>query len=89
MARRTRREGRPIADQLVLEERGDSGRAQEIIRAFAERTRLSAETEGRRSVFTLGPDAHSVEVVQTLTEIDPEWTEHLALGDPGAEPHVD
>jgi hypothetical protein len=37
-------------------------------------------------VFELGPEDHSVHVVRTLTEIDPEWAVHVALGDPGAAP---
>ena len=80
------REGRTIADQLILQSRGDGARAQEIIQAFGERTGLAAARDGERTVFELGPDDHSVPVVQTLTEIDPEWAEHVALGDPGAAP---
>lgn len=66
--------------------RGDGDRAQEIIRSFQERTGLAGERTDARAVFELGPEDHSVEVIRTLTEIDPEWSEHVALGDPGAQP---
>jgi hypothetical protein len=75
-----------MADRLILLSRGDEQRSRQIIDAFQERTGLSAQQEDDRAVFELSPDDHRIEVVQTLTEIDPEWGQHVALGDPGAEP---
>jgi hypothetical protein len=63
---------------------GDNDRAKRILASFADRTGLVAETAAGGTCFPLGPDDHRVKVIQTLTAIDPQWTQHLALGDPAA-----
>lgn len=57
--------------------------ADAIVRAFSERTGLTAEDDdGDTWVFALGDDDHDIDVVQTLTAIDEEWTDHIGLQDP-------
>ena len=78
-----------MSDQLVLVKHSEDARSENIVRRFAERTGLTAESHDGTVVFPLGPDDHRIDIVQTLTEIDPEWGEHLSLGDPGAQPSGD
>jgi hypothetical protein len=75
-----------MSQRLVLFSDGERGRS--IIAAFADRTGLEAhDLPDGGAEFMLGPGDHEVHLVHTLTEIDPRWTDHLALGDPrpGAE----
>lgn len=78
-----------MPDLLVLVKQSEGPRAENIIRRFAERTGLEPEQDGGSVTFLLRPEDHQIEVVRTLTEIDPEWAEHLALRDPAAEPSSD
>jgi hypothetical protein len=71
-----------MADCVILLREGDEERASEIVQAFAERTGLEGEEVQGGTSFSLEGEEHEVEVVQTLNEIDPDWSEHLALGDP-------
>lgn len=75
-----------MSDRIVLVPHGDGAEAQSIIDAFADRTGLEPDELTEGVEFLLGPDDHGIEVVATLNEIDPGWTDHLALGDPGADP---
>jgi hypothetical protein len=71
-----------MADRIVLLTRGDGARAHEIIDSFAQRSGLEPHEVDGGVEFPLSGDDHEVPVVQTLTEIDPGWTDHLALGEP-------
>jgi hypothetical protein len=71
-----------MAGQVILLREGDPQHADEIIGAFAEQTGLQArEIDGGASFLIKGSE-HAINVIQTLDEIDPDWTEHVALGDP-------
>lgn len=71
-----------MADRVILLREGDGRRADEIIRAFAERTGLEPlQIDGGMS-FPIKGAEHTTNVVQTLDEIALDWTEHVALGDP-------
>lgn len=78
-----------MPDLLILRELNGGPRAENIIRRFCERTGLEPEQHEDSAMFELGPEDHQLDVVRTLTEIDPEWAEHLSLGDPAAEPSSD
>jgi hypothetical protein len=71
-----------MAERIVLLTRGEGPRAREIIDSFAQRSGLEPRDVDGGVEFPLSGDEHAVPVVQTLTEIDPGWTDHLALGDP-------
>ena len=71
-----------MANQVILPREGDERRADEIIRAFAERTGLEPQQIDGGTSFPIEGAEHATNVVQTLDEIDPDWTEHVALGDP-------
>ncbi len=73
-----------MADRIILLIRGDETRAQRIIEAFGERTGLTGRSVSGGTEFALGADDHRIQVVQTLTDIDRTWSDHVALGDPDA-----
>jgi hypothetical protein len=57
--------------------------AERILDEFEERTGLASETsEDDTRVFPLNGEDHGVDVVQTLTDIDARWTDHLAVQAP-------
>lgn len=71
-----------MADRIIFDETGP--RAPEILAEFGNRSGLSQSADGKRHVFAVNSaDDHRVKVVETLTNIDPHWPEHLALEIPG------
>jgi hypothetical protein len=57
--------------------------AERILDEFEEQTGLASETlDDDTRVFPLDADDHGIDVVQTLTDIDARWTDHLALQAP-------
>jgi hypothetical protein len=61
---------------FVLKHQPDADR---ILDAFEEQTGLESEKpDDQTRVYPLEGDDHRVEVVQTLTDIDKHWSEHLA-----------
>jgi hypothetical protein len=72
-----------MADRLILVPQGDPEAAQRIIDAFAEETGLTPEPAAEGGTeFALRGEDHEIKVVQTLTGIDPDWSQRVALGDP-------
>jgi hypothetical protein len=61
----------------VLDEEGER-----ILDAFEEQTGLEPEeiTDGREYPIDT-PEQHEIKVVGTLTAIDEDWTDHLAIQD--------
>jgi hypothetical protein len=56
--------------------------ADRILDAFEQRTGLEGEDDGDRRVFEVEGAEHEVDVVQTLTDIDEDWTDHVGVQDP-------
>ncbi len=53
--------------------------ADRILDAFEEQTGLESEKpDDQTRVYPLEGDDHRIEVVQTLTEIDEHWPDHLS-----------
>ena len=69
-----------VAHELLLMSQGDPQRAQGIFVAFAERTGLLMEPVAGGVRYTLEGADHRVKVVETLTDIDANWAQHVALG---------
>ena len=69
-----------MADTITLIAQDEEG--ERIIQAFAKETGLEGEESAGRHIFDVDPDEHDVPVIQTLDEIDEDWTEHVALEDP-------
>jgi hypothetical protein len=69
-----------MATSIILTKLDDDADA--IVKAFAEETGLSAEDRGDKWVFDIDGEEHEIDVVQTLTDIDEDWTEHVGFQDP-------
>jgi hypothetical protein len=69
-----------MATSIILTKLDDDADA--IVKAFAEETGLSAEDRGDTWVFDIDGEEHEIDVVQTLTAIDEDWTEHVGFQDP-------
>jgi hypothetical protein len=70
-----------MADTLILIPQDDE--AQRILDEFEDQTGLEPEEgDDDARVYALEGEDHRIEVVQALTEIDEDWSEHLALGSP-------
>jgi hypothetical protein len=72
-----------MADELIFFVR-DEARATSILDAFAERTGLTPELIAGGVRFALQGEDHSVKVVETLSDIDIQWSRHITLGEPGS-----
>jgi len=71
-----------MADHICLLKLGDSTQAERIMDRFEQRTGLMPEPTTGGRMYALAAEEHEVDVVQTLTMIDEDWTDHLALQDP-------
>ena len=68
-----------MADQIILTKLDED--ADRILDAFEEHTGIHGDDEGDRRRFDVS-GGHDVDVVQTLNDIDEDWTEHVGLADP-------
>lgn len=71
-----------MADHISLLKLGDSPQAERIMDRFEQRTGLMPESTTGGRMYALAAEEHEVDIVQTLTMIDEDWTDHLALQDP-------
>jgi hypothetical protein len=69
-----------MADEIILTKLDDD--ADQILDAFEEHTGLHGDDEGDRRRFDTRHGGHAVDVVQTLTDIDEDWAEHVGVADP-------
>jgi hypothetical protein len=69
-----------MADSIILTKLDAD--ADRILDAFEQRTGLEGEDDGDRRIYDLEGREHEVEVVQTLTGVDEDWTEHVGFQDP-------
>ena len=72
-----------MADQVILQAVGSAREAERILDEFEQRTGLSAEAREDGRHYELHGDDHRTRIVQTLTEIDAGWTDHVGLKLPG------
>jgi hypothetical protein len=58
---------------------------EKILDEFEVRTGLEPEETGDddERIYPLEGEDHRIEIVETLDDIDTEWTQHLSLGSPG------
>ena len=70
-----------MADTITLIPQDDA--AAPILEQFEQRTGLEADRgdDGTR-VYAIEGEDHRIKIVQTLTEIDADWEDHLAFGQP-------
>jgi hypothetical protein len=69
-----------MADTFTLIAQDEEG--ERIIGQFAEQTGLDAEEDGDRHIFEIEGEEHEIPFVQTLDEIDEDWTEHVVIEQP-------
>lgn len=72
-----------MADQVILQTLAASAEAERILDEFERRTGLRSDARGDGRHYELHDEDHRTKIVQTLTEIDPGWTDHLGLKLPG------
>jgi hypothetical protein len=67
-----------MADTITFLPKDDEG--ERILDEFEQQTDLEATpSDDSARAYPLTGDDHQVEIVQTLTDIDPEWSQHIAL----------
>jgi hypothetical protein len=72
-----------VAQELILlRRRSEASRADEIVEEFARRTALNPQPVAGGTSFALQGDDHRIKVIETLTAIDRDWAQHLAVGEP-------
>jgi hypothetical protein len=72
-----------MADLLILRALDGSGDAERILDEFEQRTGLAPDVRDDGRYYELHGEEHRTHIVQTLTEIDPGWTDHLGFKLPG------
>jgi hypothetical protein len=72
-----------MADQVILQTVGDAERAERILDEFEQRTGLRADVGDEGRIYDIHDDEHRTRIVQTLTDIDDHWTDHLGFKLPG------
>ncbi|MEA2141874.1 MAG: hypothetical protein QOI64_304 [Solirubrobacteraceae bacterium] len=68
-----------MADHVILRALDGSADAERILDEFEARTGLHAEAHGDGRLYQVHGAEHQTHVVQTLTEIDRAWTDHVGL----------
>ncbi len=69
-----------MPEQIILTKLDED--ADRILDAFEEETGLHGDDEGDRRRFDVAAPDHGLDVVQTLTDIDEGWTEHVRVAEP-------
>ncbi len=72
-----------MADQVILQVLDGSADGERIVDEFERVTGLQADVRGGDRYYELGAEDHQTRIVQTLTEIDAGWTDHIGLKLPG------
>ena len=68
-----------MADHVILRPLDASADAARILDEFESRTGLISEAHGDGRLYGLHGSEHQTHIVQTLTEIDARWTDHVGL----------
>jgi len=68
-----------MADQIIVQVLEGSDDGERILAEFEQRTGLSADVHDDTRYYEIHGDEHRIRLVQTLTDIDARWTDHLAL----------
>jgi hypothetical protein len=67
-----------MASTITFVPKDDDG--ERILDEFEQQTDLAAEEDGGEArVYPLDGEDHQIEIIDTLNDIDPEWTQHIAL----------
>jgi hypothetical protein len=70
-----------MATTITLIPQDDDG--ERILDEFEQQTSLDPEDGGDAArIYSLEGDDHRIEIIETLDDIDAEWTQHIALDSP-------
>jgi hypothetical protein len=70
-----------MASTITLIPQDDDG--ERILDEFEQRTGLEAEVgDEDERIYPIEGEEHRIEIVDTLDDIDTDWTKHVALGSP-------
>jgi hypothetical protein len=69
-----------VTNQIILTKLDED--ADRILDAFETQTGLEGDDEGDRRRFDVAGVQHEIDIVQTLTDIDEHWPEHVGVADP-------
>lgn len=72
-----------MANEIIFLYKDDRAAAERIAGAFAAETGLAAEPHEASVSFEVHGREHEIKVVETLNEIDSDWSRYLSLGEPG------
>lgn len=72
-----------MADQIILQKLDGSTQADRILDEFEQRTGLHSDVQDDGRAYELHGEDHRTRIVQTLTDIEAGWTDHLGLKLPG------
>ena len=72
-----------MADLVILHALDGSSEAERIVGDFEQRTGLKPDVRGDDRYYEVHDNDHRERIVQTLTAIDPSWTDHVGLKWPG------
>jgi hypothetical protein len=72
-----------VAEQIILNTLDGSAEADRILEEFERRTGLEPDVRDDARCYELHDEDHRTRIVQTLTEIEPRWTDHLGFTLPG------
>lgn len=68
-----------MAGQIIIQKLDASEQADRILDEFESRTGLRGDVEDDARYYELHDEEHRKQIVQTLTDIDPGWTDHLGF----------
>ena len=72
-----------MAHTVILHALDGSGDADRILAEFERRTGLDSDARGDDRYYELHDEDHRERIVQTLTDIDERWTDHIGFKIPG------
>ena len=72
-----------MSDEIILQPLEDSDEAEDILDQFEQLTGLEADVRHDGRYYDLDGEDHETKIVQTLTDIDEDWTDHIGLKLPG------
>ena len=72
-----------MAHLVILHALDSTADADRILAEFERRTGLEADARGDDRYYELHDEDHRERIVQTLTDIDASWTDHIGLKLPG------
>ncbi len=73
-----------MANEITFVYKDDPAGAKRVLDAFAAETGLEAEPHDGSVSFAVHGREHEIKVVETLNQIDSDWSRYVSLGDPDA-----